>query len=60
MSLNNFTDEEAIEIVIEIRQELPLNLNEPLVERWRNRDALAHVVNKLKAYKKKYGELNED
>ena len=60
MALNNFTDEEAIEIVIEIRQELPLDLNKPLVERWRDKDALAHVVNKLEAYKKKYGGLNED
>ena len=60
MALNHFTDEEAIEIVIDLRQELPLDLCEPIPERWKTRDALAHVINRLKEYKEKYGELNED
>lgn len=47
MALNNFTDNEAIEKVIQLRDELPLDENKPLKERWEMKDALAHVVNRL-------------
>ena len=47
MALNNFTDEEAIEIAIAVREGLPFDFDEetPVAEKWRNRDALAQVIN---------------
>lgn len=47
MALNDFTDEEAINIVILIRDNLPFDFNEetPVAEKWRDRDALAQVIN---------------
>lgn len=47
MALNNFTDSEAIEKVIQLRDELPLDDSKPLKERWEMKDALAYVVNRL-------------
>lgn len=47
MALNNFTDMEAIEIVIALRDRLPFDFDEktPVAEKWRDRDALAQVIN---------------
>lgn len=45
MTLNNFTDEEAIEIVIALRDILPFDYELPLKERWAKHDALAQVIN---------------
>ena len=47
MALNNFTDEEAIEIVIALRDNLPFDFDEEtsVSEKWRDRDALAVVIN---------------
>lgn len=47
MALNNFTDEEAIEIVIALRDNLPFDFSEEtsVAEKWRSRDALAQVIN---------------
>lgn len=47
MLLNNFTDEEAIEIVIALRENLPFDFDEetPVAEKWHSRDALAQVIN---------------
>lgn len=47
MALNNFTDEEAINIVIALRDNLPFDFDEEtsVSEKWRDRDALAVVIN---------------
>ncbi len=45
MALNNFTDNEAIEICIALRDKLELDYELPLEERWREKDALAQVIN---------------
>lgn len=45
MALNNFTDREAIERVIELRDRLELDDDLPIVERWADKDALAQVIN---------------
>lgn len=47
MALNNFTDEEAINIVIALRDNLSFDFDEDalVAEKWRNRDALAVVIN---------------
>lgn len=47
MALNNFTDEEAINIVIALRDNLSFDFDEdaPVAEKWRDRDALAVVIN---------------
>lgn len=45
MALNNFTAEEAIEICIALRDKLEFNMDLPLEERWREKDALAFVIN---------------
>ena len=45
MALNNFTDNEAIEIAIALRDRLELNPELPWQERWREKDALAQVIN---------------
>ena len=55
--LNKFTDQEAIEIAIEVRDNLELNGDLPLQERWREKDAIAHIVNRLEAYRERYGDL---
>lgn len=44
MALNNFSDREAIEIVIALRDKLELDFDLPLQERWREKDALAIVI----------------
>lgn len=44
MALNIFTDSEAIEKCIQIRDELPLE-GETLEERWAKKDAMAQVIN---------------
>ena len=59
--LNNFTDREAIEIAIEVRDELPMDLSLPLKRRWREKDALAQVINLAeKVIKAKEEKANED
>ena len=45
MALNNFTDNEAIEICIAIRDNLALDYELDLQDRWRSKDALAQVIN---------------
>lgn len=47
MALNNFTDEEAIEVVIALRDRIPFDFNEemPVAKKWRDRDALAQIIN---------------
>lgn len=45
MALNNFTIDEAIEIGISIRDKLELDFDLPLQERWREKDALALLIN---------------
>ncbi len=47
MALNNFTDEEAIEVVIALRDNLSFDFDEdtPVAEKWRDRDALAQIIN---------------
>lgn len=45
MALNNFTDAEAIERVIALRDRLKVNHELPLVEQWADKDALAQVIN---------------
>lgn len=45
MPLNNFADEEAIELVIALRDSIPLDYELPLQERWKEKDALAQVIN---------------
>lgn len=59
MALNNFTDNEAIEICISIRDNLALDYELELEDRWKQKDALAFVVNKLKKYIEKFGEIDE-
>lgn len=48
MALNNFTDNEAIEICISIRDNLALDYELELEDMWRERDALAQVINLAK------------
>lgn len=45
MALNNFTDNEAVEIVIGLRNNLKIDFELPLQEQWREKDALAIVIN---------------
>lgn len=45
MALNNFTDNEAIEICISLRDKLSMDDALPLKERWAEKDALAQVIN---------------
>ena len=45
MALNNFTDREAIERVIALRDRLELDPELPLADRWADKDALAQVIN---------------
>lgn len=45
MALNDFTDNEAIEICISLRDKLSMDYDLPLKERWAEKDALAHVIN---------------
>lgn len=45
MALNNFTDNEAIDRVIALRDKLELDYDLPLKERWADNDALAQVIN---------------
>lgn len=59
MALNNFTDNEAIEICISIRDNLALDYELNLEDRWREKDALAFLINKLKKYIEKFGEIDE-
>lgn len=59
MALNNFTDNEAIEICISIRDNLALDYELDLQDRWREKDALAFLINKFKKYKEKFGEIEE-
>ena len=44
MALNNFTLEEAIDICIAVRDELELDFDLPLQERWKKKDALGYVI----------------
>lgn len=60
MELNNFTDNEAIEICISIRDNLALDYELDLQDRWREKDALALLINKFKKYREKYGEIEDD
>lgn len=48
MALNNLTDNEAIEICISIRDNLALDYELDLEDRWRERDAMAVVINLAK------------
>lgn len=43
--LNNFSDQEAIEIAVAIRDRLELDNERPLPERWAEKDAMAQVIN---------------
>lgn len=45
MALNNFNLQEAIEICIALRDKLELDMDLPIKERWREKDALAKVIN---------------
>lgn len=45
MALNNFTDDEAVEIAIGLRNNLKIDFELPLQEQWREKDALAIVIN---------------
>lgn len=45
MALNNFTDNEAIERCISLRDNLSFDDELDLVRRWANKDALAQVIN---------------
>lgn len=58
--LNKFTDREAIEIAVEVRDELPMDLTLPLQRRWREKDALAQVINLAEEALKARGKANED
>lgn len=44
MALNNFTDSEAIEVCIALRDKLPFDENLSLKENWREKDALAQII----------------
>lgn len=48
--MNDLTNNEAIEICMTLRDELPLDDNLPLKERWKNKDAMAIVINLAKQY----------
>lgn len=43
--LNNLTNDEALEICRKIRDRLELDNELPLQERWREKDALAQIIN---------------
>ena len=45
MAMNDFTLKEAIEICVALRDKLELDFDLPLKERWREKDALAKVIN---------------
>lgn len=45
MALNNFTDSEAIDRCIALRDRLPFDDELNLVPRWADKDALAQVIN---------------
>lgn len=53
MALNNFTIDEAIEIGISIRDKLEMDFDLPLQERWREKDALAFLINMAEKAKEK-------
>lgn len=55
MALNNFTDNEAIEICIALRDRLELDDELPLKERWRDKDALAQIINLAEEFIKQRG-----
>lgn len=59
MALNNFTDNEAIEICISIRDNLALDYELELEDRWKDKEALTFVINKLKKYIEKFGEIEQ-
>lgn len=44
MSLNYMTDREALEQVISLSKRLPIDKSLPLVERYRDKDALSVVI----------------
>ena len=44
MPLNNFTDNEAIERVVALRDKLELDPDLPIKDRWADKDALAQVI----------------
>lgn len=58
MALNVFTDDEAIDKVIALRDRLPLDEELPLQERWEDKDALAIVINLATEMAKKKGEAS--
>lgn len=58
--LNKLTDREAIEIAIMVRDELPMDLTLPLQRRWREKDALAQVINLAEEALKAKDKANED
>ena len=43
--INNFSNEEAIEIVIQHRDEIGFDLSSDYAGRWATKDALAQVIN---------------
>ncbi len=45
MALNEFTIKEAIEVCIALRDKLELDMELPLQERWREKDALSKIIN---------------
>lgn len=45
MALNNFNLQEAIEICIALRDKLELDMDLPIKERWREKDALSKIIN---------------
>ena len=45
MALNEFTIKEAIEVCIVLRDKLELDMELPLQERWREKDALSKIIN---------------
>ena len=60
MALNNFTDNEAIDIAVAIRDRLELNFELPLAERWAEKDALAQVINLAKKAAKSKKEVKSE
>lgn len=50
MALNKFENREALEIAISVRDKLELDCELELKERWKEKDALAQVINLAEKY----------
>ena len=55
MALNSFTIDEAIDICTKVRDALEFDFDLPLKERWREKDALAFLINIAEKEKERLG-----